>query len=95
MSFIYTPPFLLTYYKPWDESSNIFDSWSNYCKDVSLANYSANIISDAIEKQSIKNFNAIRDLSRRIGGSLDKISMKHKGFIIIDHNLFLCLEICF
>ena len=62
------PPFLLGYWRPWKESSNVFDSWLNYAKDVSLSHYTSNTIAeygqDATEQQ-------MTILNRGSGGSLN------------------------
>ena len=38
------PSFLLGYWKPWKEKSNVVDSWLNYAKDVTLSQYTTDTI---------------------------------------------------
>ena len=39
-----TPSFVLGYWRPWHEDSNLFDSYLDYAKDVSLTKYGADTI---------------------------------------------------
>lgn len=47
-----TPPFVFGYWRPWKKDSNIFDSYLDYIKDVSLVKYGADTIGEYINQAS-------------------------------------------
>ena len=58
-------PFLLSYWRPWDESSSYIDSWGNYLRDTSLADYGADKIGSFIQQASRDNIRAIEEASQK------------------------------
>jgi hypothetical protein len=71
-----TPSFTLSYWKPWKEESNLFDSWTNYIKDVSLAKYSADTIGQYIEQSSKNQVLTLNSIGEKLGENLLDISNK-------------------
>jgi large subunit ribosomal protein L7/L12 len=70
-----TPPsFVLGYWRPWNEGSNLFDSWLDYVKDSSLAEYSARIVGEYVASASKEQVQAIAVHAQIIGSGLDLIS---------------------
>ena len=59
------PGFLLSYWRPWDENSNLVDSWGNYLRDTSLAEYSAERIGEHIKRASREQIEAIETASKK------------------------------
>ena len=41
------PSFVFGYWRPWKENSNLFDSYLDYTKDVSLVKYGADTVGKA------------------------------------------------
>ena len=68
------PSFVFGYWRPWDEKQNIFDSYWDYLKDVSLANYSANAVGAYIESASQEQIKAINELSQVVEGGISVVS---------------------
>jgi len=63
-----TPPsFAFSYWRPWKEGSNQFDSFLNYTRDVSLAKYQADTVGQYISQASTAQVQAIGELGDRIG----------------------------
>lgn len=71
-----TPSYTLSYWKPWKENSNLFDSWTNYIKDVSLAKYTADTIGQYIEESSKNQILALNSIGEKLGENLSDISTK-------------------
>lgn len=62
-----TPPsFALTYWRPWNEESNFFNSYLDYIKDVSLAKYSADTIGKYIQQASDSQVQVLKGIENRI-----------------------------
>jgi hypothetical protein len=72
-----TPPFVFGYWRPWKKDSNIFDSYLDYIKDVSLVKYGADTIGEYINQASQIQVQAINQLGMKIG----------KGMIILSNQL--------
>lgn len=88
MSSVSKPPFVLTYYNPFDkESPGLGKSFLNYVKDVSLANYAGkiagettgNIVGAFIAKASREQIDALERVSNELV----------KGFEVLDQRLEL------
>jgi len=63
-----TPPsFAFSYWRPWKEDSNYFDSYLDYSKDVSLAKYQADTVGQYISQASTEQVQAIGELGQKIG----------------------------
>lgn len=54
-------PFLLSYWRPWDENSSFIDNWGDYLRDTSIAHYTAEAIGHYINEASMANVNAIEE----------------------------------
>src|SRR5687768_13768676 len=61
------PSFFLSYWKPWKENSNFFDSYLEYAKDTTLAKYSADIVGQFIEQASQDQIQTIKKVGGEIG----------------------------
>jgi uncharacterized protein (TIGR02145 family) len=68
------PSFIMGYWRPWKENSNMFDSYLDYSKDLGLANYTASAVGTYIQEASSQQVNAINDLAFDIGYGLDILS---------------------
>jgi hypothetical protein len=71
-----TPSYTLSYWKPWRENSDSFDSWTNYIKDVSLAKYTADTIGQYIEQSSKNQILTLNSIGEKLGENLSDISTK-------------------
>lgn len=70
------PSHTLGYWRPWKKDSNLIDSWLDYNRDVSLQRYNAEIVSEALEKVTREQVNAINNLSSRLTTGFEIISDK-------------------
>lgn len=59
------PGFFLSYWRPWDEGSSFVDSWGDYIRDKSMAEYSADLIGSHIRAASREQTQAIQEASRQ------------------------------
>ena len=46
------PAFAFGYWRPWNEDSNVFNSYFDYTRDISLVNYAADTIGNYINQAS-------------------------------------------
>ena len=69
-----TPSFVFGYWRPWKENSDVFDSYMDYHKDVSLANYTAGAVGSYIQQASEQQVSAINNLAYEIGYGMDVLS---------------------
>ena len=49
------PPFILTYWRPWKEESNLTDSFLDFARDTSISKYTSDSIGQFIESASKDN----------------------------------------
>ena len=56
------PSFLFGYWRPWNEKSNIFESYLDYKRDTSLVKYGADTIGKYINKASNEQIKSINRL---------------------------------
>lgn len=69
-----TPSFYLGYWRPWKEDVNLFNSYLDYIKDVSLVKYNADTIGKYINEASQENLRAINNLGASIGRGMNILS---------------------
>ena len=74
LSTVNQPPFNMTYWRPWNEESNLFESYFDYVRDTSLQEYNARIIGSYIAQSTSKQVDAINNLADRLGFGLNIIS---------------------
>jgi hypothetical protein len=87
-----SPSFTIAYWKPWKEDSNVIDSWTDYVKDVSLANYTANMIGQYVQSasdQQIQEFKKVQSNLEDINLELFDINV---GLNKLNRNAELQLE---
>lgn len=80
-----TPSVVFGYWRPWKEDSNLFDSYLNYAKDVSLSKYTADTVGKYISEASAQQVNAISQLGKKIGMGMNVLS---KQMATINQELF-------
>lgn len=68
------PSFVFGYWRPWNEKNSFFDSYLDYLKDLSLANYTANTVGVYIENASTEQIKAINQLSQVVEGGISVFS---------------------
>ncbi len=68
------PSFVYGYWRPWNENSNLIESYLDYNRDISLQNYNADIIGNYIQNVSKEHLKIISEVGYNIGSKLDKIS---------------------
>ncbi len=71
-----TPSFVFGYWRPWNENSNLTESYLNYVKDVSLVKYGADVVGKYVKEASQEQVNAISKLGNKIGSGFDLLSNK-------------------
>ena len=69
-----TPSFTFGYWRPWKENSNLFDSFLDYAKDVSLTKYGADTVGTYINQASKEQVQAINELGQAIGRGMNILS---------------------
>jgi hypothetical protein len=69
-----SPSFFFGYWRPWKEGSELFDSYLDYVKDKSLAEYAADIVGNYINQASQEQISAIEDLGQTIGMGMNVLS---------------------
>lgn len=69
-----TPSFVFGYWRPWNENSNLTESYLNYVKDVSLVKYGADVVGKYVKEASQEQVNAISKLGNKIGSGFDMLS---------------------
>ena len=69
-----TPSFLFGYWRPWKDNSNMFDSYLDYSKDVSLTKYGADTVGKYINQASKQQVHAINKLGQAIGRGMNVLS---------------------
>jgi hypothetical protein len=70
-STVNVPPFILSYWRPWKEDSNLTESFLDFARDSSISKYTSDSIGQFIESSSKDNINAIQELGRKIGIGVD------------------------
>lgn len=77
-----TPPsFAFSYWRPWKEGSNQFDSFLDYTRDVSLAKYQADTVGQYISQASEEQVQAIGELGVNIGmASYEQVQAVEKAY---------------
>jgi len=58
-----TPSFVFGYWRPWKEDANVFDSYLDYTRDVSLTKYGAEVVGTYINEASAGQIEAINQAS--------------------------------
>ena len=69
-----TPSFLFGYWRPWKDNSNMFDSYLDYSKDVSLTKYGADTVGKYINQASKQQVHAINKLGQAVGRGMNVLS---------------------
>lgn len=78
------PPFFMTYWRPYNEGSNLLDSYLDYIKDISLVRYGADTVGKYIKEASTDQINSINNLSKHIGAG---VSILHQQMFQINDNI--------
>ena len=65
------PGFFLSYWRPWDENSCFVDSWGDYIKDKTMAEYEAGRIGSYIQEVSREQVYAIEEASQRQANAIN------------------------
>jgi hypothetical protein len=85
------PSFILGYWRPWKEDSNVIDSYLNYVKDTSLVKYGADTVGTYIKQASDEQIQAINRLGQAIGRGVnilsDKMTELNNTLCIINQNI--------
>ena len=68
------PSFVLGYWRPWKDNSNVIDSYLDYRKDVTLAKYGADIVGKYISQSSKDQISAIKKLNNTFQSGISLIS---------------------
>jgi hypothetical protein len=70
------PSFVFGYWRPWNEKSNLFESYLDYVKDVSLVKYGADIVGGYIEDASKKQIEVMKYGFSEINTNLSFVNKK-------------------
>jgi hypothetical protein len=79
------PSYTLSYWKPWKENSNAFDSWTDFVKDLSLAEYTANTICQYINEATTEQASYFKILRNEFDNGIEDIveSLNSIVFLVI------------
>ena len=80
-SLVRNPPFLFTYWNPFNKDANLVQSWFDYVKDTSLAKYTADTVGHYLQQVSDDQISAIDSTGRKICGTL------YEGFADLQNQL--------
>ena len=69
-----TPSHTFGYWRPWQDNSNLFDSYLDYAKDVSLAKYGADTVGKYINEATKEQVHAINQVGQAIGRGMNVLS---------------------
>ena len=85
MNKVTKPPFLITYWNPFDNNSpELIDAYINYTRDTSLQEYNANIVGSYIEDASNKQISVLMEGFNFLNQSLGEIHQE-----LINTNILL------
>ena len=91
-----TPSFVFGYWRPWKENSNLFDSYLDYSKDVSLAKYGADTVGKYIHQASKQQVQAINQLGQAIGRGMNVLSNQmsdiNEALVFLNRNMDVQIE---
>jgi tetratricopeptide (TPR) repeat protein len=91
-----TPSFTFGYWRPWKENSNLFDSYLDYAKDVSLTKYGADTVGSYINQASQEQVQAINQLGQTIGRGMNVLSNQmsdiNKTLVFLNRNMDIQIE---
>lgn len=73
------PSFVHNYWRPWNENSSFNNSYLDYCKDVSLTKFGADMVGKYISEASSDQINAINNLGQKVGLGMNIISNQLEG----------------
>ncbi len=68
------PSFIFSYWRPWKENSNMFDSYLDYSRDTALVKYGADTVGNYINQASKEQVQAINQLGQAIGRGMNVLS---------------------
>lgn len=89
-------PNFYSYWRPWNEKSNYFDSYLDYVKDISLAKYGADTVGKYINQASKDQVTAINQLGHALGRGMNVLSNQmsevNNSLGFLNRNLDMQLE---
>jgi hypothetical protein len=68
------PSFVFGYWRPWNEKTNLIDSYLDYTRDVSLVKYGADTVGGYIRQASDEQLKAINKVGQAIGRGMNVLS---------------------
>lgn len=90
------PSYFFGYWRPWNENANMFDSYLDYAKDVSLARYGAEVVGQYINQASKVQVEAINKLGQAMGQGMNVLSKQmseiNQNLQFLNRNMDLQIE---
>ena len=68
------PSFVFNYWRPWNENSNLFESYLDYKKDTSLVKYAADTIGKYASQASSEQIKVINRLGYTLDAGINQVS---------------------
>ena len=91
-----TPSFVFGYWRPWQENSNVFNSYLDYTRDTSLVKYGADTVGKYINQASKEQVKAINQLGQAIGRGMNVLSNQmsdiNKTLVFLNRNMDVQIE---
>jgi len=90
------PSFVFGYWRPWKENSNLFDSYLDYRRDISLVKYGADTVGQYINQASKEQVKAINQLGQAIGRGMNVLSNQmsdiNETLVFLNRNMDIQIE---
>jgi hypothetical protein len=90
------PSFVFGYWRPWNENSNLFESYLDYSRDTSLVKYGAETVGNYINQASKEQVYAINQLGQDIGRGMNVLSNQmsdiNETLVFLNRNMDVQIE---
>jgi tetratricopeptide (TPR) repeat protein len=90
------PSFVFGYWRPWNENSNVLDSYLDYSRDTSLVKYGAETVGNFINQASKEQVHAINQLGQDIGRGMNVLSNQmsdiNEALVFLNRNMDVQIE---
>jgi len=86
------PGFIFGYWRPWKESADLIDSYLDYTKDISLANYSADLVGRYVQQASKEQVQALDRVTKSIDHLSSQVAYSNSLLEVINRNTAIITE---
>lgn len=90
------PSFVFNYWRPWNENSNLFESYLDYKKDTSLVKYAADTIGKYASQASSEQIKVINRLGYTLDAGINQVSNQiseaNQSLSFLNRNIDILIE---